>query len=172
MILEIANKVACGAYGHIFQSPSKLLAYKLFLSGHHPASVSQSLTSPEHETRRRNIFLSECDAYKRAAKHPLLCTHIPKNFQIYVIEDVIDLDRSVADLYKLDCCYAMEFIEGTFTKLRPHAIVDQPDHIKNVLKAFTEAGIFYLEDASIFCRDDPENFRIIDFATRDFQSVL
>lgn len=168
MILRTENIIASGAYADIFRPPKSLLVYKLFISGRHPTNISQDLTRPEDDGRRRKTCMSECKAYDRAAQHSFLCNHIAQSFCRCVVEDVTDPAGSVADRYILDCCYAMEYIEGVPMKLGNLFIESRPYHIRKALTAFREAGILHLTDPSIFSLDDPEKFRFIDFAVEEY----
>lgn len=169
MILSIENRINFGAYADIFRAPDDL-AYKLFASGQHPTNVRQNLTRPKDDQRRRNTFHSECAAYRLAGQDPYLRNHVPRFAGQFQIQDVIDGDRSVAHNYMRDCCYAMEYIAGTPTKLGSYPSDSCPAHINKALSAFRDAGIHYLKDASVFFPDDPENFKFIDFATEEFEA--
>jgi hypothetical protein len=145
--------------------------FKLFISGQHLTNVGQSLTRPQDDDRRRNTFISECEAYDRAAQHPFLRNHVARSFRRCVIEDVTGPAGCVADRYMPDCCCAMEYMEGVPTKIGELFIESRPDHIRKALRAFREAGIHHLTDPSIFFPDDPEKFRFIDFAIEEFPPV-
>ncbi len=170
MILRMEDKFDFGAYADIFRAPGEMLAYKLFLSGQHPTNVSQRLTRPEDAHRRSNTFLSECEAYRRAGQHPYLRDHIARFADRYVIQDVTDCARSVAHHYMLDHCYAMEYIKGAARKIGEYPKGSRPENIQKALNSFYEAGICYLEDASVFFPDDPHNFIFIDFAIQEFEA--
>jgi hypothetical protein len=171
IIVMTTDIIALGAYADIFRPPGSTLVYKLFVSGKHPTNESQGLTRPQDNDRRRNTFMSECEAYDRAAQHPFLRDHISQSFRRCVVEDVTGPAGSVADRYMLDCCYAIEYIEGVPRKLGELFIESRPDHIRKALRAFREAGILHLTDPSIFFPDDPEKFRFIDFAIEEFPAV-
>lgn len=169
MILMTKDIIEGGAYADIFRPPGTNLAYKLFVSGHHPTNVGQGLTRPEDDERRRKTFLSECLAYERAAWHPFLCHHVPQSFHRPTVADVTDSTEVASHLYLLDCCYAMEYIDGDAWKLGE--LLDRPTHIEQALQSFGEAGIRHLSDASIFFPDDSQNFKFIDFAMDEFQGM-
>jgi hypothetical protein len=169
MILMTKDIIERGAYADIFRPRGTNLAYKLFVSGNHPTNVGQGLTRPVDEERRRKTFLSECLAYERAAQHPFLCYHIPHSFHRPAVADVTDSTGVVSHLYLLDCCYAMEYIDGDAWKLGE--LLDRPTHIEQALQVFREAGIRHLSDVSIFYPDDSQNFKFIDFAIEEFQGM-
>ncbi len=171
MILRTKDIIAAGAYADIFRPPKSKLVSKQFISGRHPTNITQGLTRPEDDERRRKTCMSECKAYDCAAQHPFLRNHIAQSFRRCVVENVTGPAGSVADRYILDCCYAMEYIEGVPMKLGDLFIESRPHHIRKALTAFREAGILHLTDPSIFSLDDPEEFRFIDFAIEEFPAV-
>lgn len=169
MILMTTDIIASGAYADIFRPRGGTLVYKLFVSGSHPTNERQGLIRPEDDERRRKTFMSECEAYERAAQHPFLCDHIPQYFQRRTIDDVTGSTGSVAHRYMLDLCYVMQYINGSPTKLGMLCAGSRSAHIEVALQAFRAAGILHYEDASIFSPNDPEDFRFIDFAMEEFQ---
>lgn len=172
MILKTTDIIASGAYADIFRPPQSELVYKLFTSGRHRTNEGQGLTRPEDDDRRRKTFVSECEAYERAAQHPFLRNHIPQYFQRHPVQDVTDLaGRSVAALYMLDLCYVMRYVDGSPLKLGMLTAGYRPAHIEQALQDFRDAGISHLIDASIFSPDDPEHFTFIDFAIDEFQPL-
>ena len=170
MVLRTEHTIRSGAYADVFRPPGDIPAYKLFVSGLHPTNVSQNLARPVDDDRRRKTFLSECEAYERAALHPLLRDHIPRFFHQCEVANVTEAGGSVGCRYLLNCCYAMEFIAGVDTKLGELS-GNLPNHIEKALDAFHEAGIHHVTDASVFCPADPPTSRFIDFATVEFEPV-
>ena len=162
IILNINDRIDSGAYADVFRPSEGALVYKLFISVQHHTNVSQGLTNPEDDQRRQKTFDSECRAYEIAAEDTFLRDHIPHSFRRCVIADVIEYDESVAVNYLLECCYAMEYIEGIATKIR--ALDDQFTHISEAKRAFHSAGIRHTTDASLFFATDPQKFKFIDFA--------
>jgi hypothetical protein len=169
-ILKSQDIIASGAYADIFKPPEGKLVYKLFTSGKHSTNLSQGLNRTEDDERRRKTCMSECEAYDLAAQHPFLRNHIPQQFQRCIIDDVTGRHGSVADLYMLDLCYVMEYIDGVDRKLGEFPIEYRPYHVDKALEAFRAAGIHHLTDTSIFLPDDRDNFRFIDFAIEEFQA--
>jgi len=170
MILKMKDRIGFGAYADIFWAPAETHAYKLFASGQHPTNLSQGLTRPEDDNRRRSTFLSECEAYRRAEQHPYLRNHIPSFPGPCVIQDVMDSAQSVAHHYMLDHCYAMEYISGVPEKLGGYPTGFRPKHLEDALTAFHEVGICHVKDASVFFLNDPDNFKFIDFAIEEFEA--
>lgn len=164
MILRIENKISGGAYADIFLKEN--LVYKLFLSGRHPENMSQGLDRKQDDERRHNTFLSECEAYECANAHALLCQHIPRFYGSCTIEDVRNANCSVAYQYNLTDCCIMEYVNAEPRKL---GVIRDLEHIRTALKAFREAGIHYTIDASVFMADDPQHFKFIDFAIKEFE---
>src|ERR1700741_4065394 len=102
MVLRTEHIIGTGAYAEVFGPPDDILAYKLFISGHHPRNISQHLTRPIDDDRGRETFLSECEAYGRAARHPLLRNHIPRFFRLCEVVNVTRSGGSVGVRYLLN----------------------------------------------------------------------
>jgi hypothetical protein len=107
---------------------------------------------------------SECRAYESAAQDPLLREHVPHSFRRCDIAGVVEHGESAAN-YLLQCCSAMEYIEGSAAKL---AMVEHLPRIGEALGAFQRAGVAYTTDASVFFAEDPQRFKFIDFAVEAF----
>jgi hypothetical protein len=167
LILKTANLIAAGAYSDIFQPIPDGKVYKLFDSVQHPDRIWNFGNRPEDNERRRKVFHSECEAYNLAGSNLFLRDHIPHFFGSCEIESVIGPNRPVDEHYLRGCCYVMEYIDDSPIKLG-EIRSDFPGHIREALRHFKEAGIDYLEDASIFFVDDPQEFKFIDFAVRDY----
>jgi hypothetical protein len=165
IILDLNDRIAFGVYADIFRPLEGPLVYKLFIGFRHHTTVSQGITDPEDDHRRRKTFESECRAYEIAEQDAFLREHIPQSFRRCEIANVVDDDESVAADYLLACCYAMEYVEGEPAKLRA---VDQLAHIEETEQAFHRAGIAYTTDASVFLAEDPHVFKFIDFAVEAF----
>lgn len=165
IILDTNDRIAFGVYADIFRPSEGVLVYKLFIGFRHDTTVSQGITDPEDDHRRRKTFDSECRAYEIAAQDAFLRDHIPHSFRRCEIADVIDYNESVAADYLLPCCYGMEYIEGEAAKLRA---VDRLAHIREAQSAFHRAGIAHTTDASVFFAEDPQKFKFIDFAVEVF----
>lgn len=161
--------IARGAYADIFRVPNESIVYKLFVSGTHPTNTSHGLTRVEDDVRRHNTFQSECAAYAIASRHPYLRDHVPGFHGTVVVGDVQDgIGHSVGQQYVLDHCYAMDFIAGD--ALKSGGLDDTYQHLRTAWQAFREAGIRYVRDASVFAPHDPERFKVIDFATEEFEA--
>jgi hypothetical protein len=165
IILDTNDRIAFGVYADIFRPPEGVLVYKLFIGFRHHTTVSQGITDPEDDHRRRKTFNSECRAYEIAEHDAYLREHIAQSFRRCEIANVVEDNESVAANYLLGCCYAMEYIEGEPAKLRA---VDQFAHIKEAEQAFHRAGITYTTDASVFLAEAPQTFKFIDFAVEAF----
>ncbi|MGA8870285.1 MAG: hypothetical protein WB460_04055 [Candidatus Acidiferrales bacterium] len=165
IMLDINDTIDRGVYADIFRVSEGPLVYKLFIGFRHDTTVSQGLTDPEDDHRRRKTFESECRAYEIAAQDAFLRGHIPGSFRRCEIADVVEDGKSVAADYLLACGYAMDYIEGFAAKLRT---VGHLAHIREAEQAFHRAGIAHTSDASIFIADDPEKFTFIDFVVEAF----
>lgn len=160
------NKISGGAYADVFLNGSRV--YKLFLSGAHPQNISQGFIRKLDDERRHNTFLSECEAYELARSHDFLCQHVPRFYGACTIQDVQGANCSVADQYNLSDCYSMEYIDAGSPK-KLGLIDDHVAHIRKALKTFHEVGIHCTIDASVFMADDPQQFKFIDFAMKEFE---
>ena len=118
IILDTNDRIGFGVYADIFRPSEGGLVYKLFIGFRHDTTVSQGLTDPEDDHRRRKTFDSECRAYETAAQDAFLRDHIPHSFRRCEIADVTEYDESVAANYLLPYYYGMEYIEGAVAKLR------------------------------------------------------
>jgi len=171
MVLNLQQRIQSGAYSEIFRSVDGKRAFKLFISGAHPSNLSQGLTNPVHDLQRRNTFTAECEAYEIAMADPRISCHVPHFYGRAEVNDILDeRGNSIATDYLLDCSYSMEYLSGTDMKLGSYAGQNYPPHIAEFLKDMEASGIGYLLDASAFMPDDPESFRIIDFATRKIEA--
>lgn len=168
IILDTGDQIASGVYADIFRPSGETLVYKLFIGFRHHTTVSQGLTDPEDDHRRRKTFDSECRAYEIAAQDAFLRDHIPHSFRRCEIAGVAEFGESVAANYLLPCCYAMEYIEGAAAKLRA---VEQLGHIREAQSAFHRAGVAHTSDASVFFAEDLQKFKFIDFAVEVFPPV-
>jgi hypothetical protein len=165
IILDTKDQIASGVYADIFKPSAGTLVYKLFIGFRHHTTVSQGLTDPEDDHRRRKTFDSECRAYEIAAQDSFLRDHIADSFRRCEIADVFEYGGSVGSNYLLHCCYAMEYIEGAAVKLRA---VEQFSHIREAQSAFHRVGVVHISDASVFFAEDPQKFKFIDFAVAAF----
>ncbi len=161
IILDTDDRIASGVYADIFRPSEGALVYKLFIGFRHHTTVSQGLTDPEDDHRRRKTFDSECRAYEIATQDTFLRSHIPHSFRRCEIADVVEYNESVAANYLLDCCYAMEYIDGMAAKV---SMVNHLAHIREAEHAFHRAGIAHTSDASVFFAENPQKFKFIDFA--------
>jgi hypothetical protein len=62
IILDTNDRIAFGVYADIFRASEGVLVYKLFIGFRHHTTVSQGITDPEDDHRRRKTFDSECRA--------------------------------------------------------------------------------------------------------------
>lgn len=165
LILHARDRINCGAYADIFRPPGEAAVYKLFVSNRHQTTMTQGLTNPAENERRRAVFESECAAYEIAAQDSFLREHVPASFRRIAVSDVLDGDASAAAAYLRNCCYSVEYIDGVARKLGG---VPALPHIEMAVWAFRRAGILHMSDASVFFADDPRRFKFIDFAVKEF----
>jgi hypothetical protein len=90
IMLDINDTIDRGVYADIFRPSEGPLVYKLFIGFRHDTTVSQGLTDPEDDHRRRKTFESECRAYEIAAQDAFLRGHIPGSFRRCEIADVVE----------------------------------------------------------------------------------
>lgn len=147
----------------VFRDTESACVYKIFIGPSHPNGYSC-----EDEERRRKVFRSECEAYEILSQDELLRSHAPKFFGTVTIDDVLDENgQSEADRYLLDCCYKMEFIEGNACKIG--ALESVFPHLRQAVRHFQDAGVAYMKDCCVFFPEDKQQFKFIDFATKEFE---
>lgn len=155
MILSLKNKIDEGGYSVIIKDGN--IVYKLFKN-----SINVKRLRSFEDKLRNLVFNSEVDAYHITQNVNELKQYVPEFYGTVNVEKVEDEKcNDVSNLYLLDCCYSMEYIEGQFYKLFPCNISDE---IQRVINLFNNNGINYLIDSCISYVSDT-NFKIIDFAT-------
>ena len=157
MILCLKNKIDDGGYSVIIKDENKV--YKLFKN-----SINVKRLRSFEDKLINLVFNSEVDAYKITQNVKELQRYVPEFYGTVNVEKVEDENcKDVSNLYLLNCCYSMEFINGHFYKL---FLSNLSDEVQRVIKLFYDNGINYLEDSCVAFVSDT-NFRIIDFATND-----
>jgi hypothetical protein len=68
---------------------------------------------------------------------------------------------SIKECFLLDCCYAIEILDGKETKF-PTNYVESYSHLADAVRRFKNLGID-LTDSSAFNIDDSLRFKFIDF---------
>ncbi len=74
IILDTDNRIASGVYADIFRPSEGALVYKLCIGFRHHTPVSQGLTDPSDDHRRRKTVDSECRAHEIAGQANTDCT--------------------------------------------------------------------------------------------------
>jgi hypothetical protein len=111
----------------------------------------------------RNLFGSECEAYKRATADAWLRHHTAAFYGPCVVEDIIDgQGNSVGSLYALDCCYRIELLVGSEAKLYADGLRQAFEHLRQAQTRFSNEGID-VRDSSVFNYEAADEFKVIDF---------
>jgi hypothetical protein len=157
---------ADGAFSDLFANQELGRAYKLFIGPRH----ARKPYPESDETRRRKAFASECDAYNIVSGNGALKICAPLFYGTLVVTDVIGrAGDSVKDQYLLNCCYEMEFLIGPSPVKIGVCTSSGWQHISDAQSAFWKAGIKHMTDCSVFFPEDTKKFKIIDFATEEFE---
>lgn len=170
MILQAEQRFNGGAFADIFKSQTDSRVYKLF-----KRRDESGLYDPNEEDReylRRAVCESEISAYKLLQQDSSLSVHAPNFFGQKRISNVINkIGQSILKSYLPDCCYCIEFVDGNAEKLFKMG-EDLPIHLKQFIEKISSIGIHFTRDASIFFRNDPGRFCIIDFGIEDRHKIL
>ena len=164
IVLSLDEHTKEGAFASVFCDIEQRIAYKAFKSHRHPSAswLSRERAIAEDELRRA-VFRSQVRAYEIASHSESLSAIVPAFHGTTVIERILDEQGiPVSDHYLLECCYAMELIDGEPEKLR-----DGYAHVRRIKNYFRDAGIKFVDDASAFFQDNPHRIKIIDFAVAD-----
>lgn len=143
-----------GAFGTVFFHPDGL-ATKVF--------KKQSQASREYICK---VFKSEVDAYGAAIADSELRKIVPAFYGIVFVEKIVnECNIDISGEFELDLSYQMQKIEGCFQKIH-NVPKDQFNFLKGL---FLNAGIEYIEDASVVL-DLSGNVRyIVDFALKEYE---
>lgn len=162
-----------GAYSTVFIKNGRAL--KLFKSYKHPdydGTGKERISEESTNEYYGKVFQTQVEAYKCVQKSDLLKRFTPKFYGPIAIANVIVNGRDISDCYLLDCCYEMDYIEGTDEELlfirRNSKKLQKLEQLIgfNLLEldlAFKEAGINYTDDSTAIYNE--KEFKIIDFAT-------
>jgi len=149
-----------GALATVFFEPTGRFAFKLFKSASHPDHREQ----PPDEKTIRAIFASEFDAYKITSSIDALKQHTATFFGTGRVASVNDAQGHDVTLdYLPDCCIVMERLQGSDRKLA--TVKSQFVYLGKFTEALEEAGVRFTLDANVFSYENPELFKLIDFAT-------
>jgi hypothetical protein len=142
-----------GVYAKVFDVEGR--AYKLFLR-------VDGIPPKQTVAGRRSTFFAQCEAYERASLDFFLKDHVATYFGPCAVDNVIGEDGiSIKEWFLLDCCYAIEILDGKETKF-PTNYVESYSHLADAVRRFKNLGID-LTDSSAFNIDDPLRFKFIDF---------
>ncbi len=157
-----------GSYADIFIDDHTWRVYKVFVS--EPDGGPQgSLSAAGLNAIRRQSFENEVEAYRIAGTDSDLSPHIPPFFgtaQVAAVHDAAG--RIVSNEYLLDACYAVQRLEGRDEKVNPWSDF-APAHIRAFVERCNDLGIHYVHDCSVFNLADPQQFLVIDFATKEIE---
>jgi hypothetical protein len=148
-----SNVLGEGVYATVFRIGS--VVYKLFRS-RPEVPPKQTLEG------RRRVYGDQCEAYRVACADTYLANRIAYFHGPAIVTDVLDAEgRTIKDAYLLDCCYAIELLDGEETKF-PRNYRAQYPHVDSAIKRFEQHGID-IGDSSVFRICDPDRFKFIDF---------
>lgn len=155
-VLNTKNTLGEGAFGVVLRSGDGSRAYKLFRRvGDKPGEYG------------RLLFESELRAYQIAHSDTRVARHVPAFYGGATIEKLIDPERGdLSEHFHLEHCIVMERIHGEDRKLGPHG-GDRHPHVCRIVDRLHRVDVLFTEDISVFFRDDPDKFKIIDFGMRD-----
>lgn len=178
MILELADyQHDRGAFAVILIDRCKMRAYKLFKSYAHPdleGTGEQEQNAEAVDRYRNKVFELELAAYKISCESTTIARYTPSFFGQVKIDRVLDRGNDVSHQYLLGCCYEMEFVDGSNSKLN---VILQNDmrlqqveaqyaiSLQQILVMFNTEGIRYTIDSTGIYGED--RFVIVDFATED-----
>jgi hypothetical protein len=154
--------VTQGAYADVFIDRH---VYKVFKV--EPENGLRETPRSVLDQKRRDTFETQVDAYKIAARDAVVAPHVPKLLGVGTAIAVHDAaGNDVSREYHLECSYEMELQQGQAQDL-DHLSDNAPQHIKDFAERCMQIGIEYVRDASVFHRDYPETFVMIDFGTKE-----
>jgi len=169
LVLAMSDFFGKGSFGDIFFSEVNGKACKLFVKYDYDDQLADR--SEDRMMQRRAVCSSEIEAYHRVQSSPLLVRHTPQFLGHRPVQRVIGPNgEDFSSRYLLDCCYEIAFVKGKDEKLS--AWGKPPEYVNEVLRAFQEIGVTYLNDSSVFDLHDPEQFCIIDFGIEDRHRLL
>jgi hypothetical protein len=147
-----------GAYSIVFADLKSSRAYKLFCQNWGGQGKSDEV--------RRATFDAEVAAYTVTSAQSELSAWVPKFYGSFQVDGVRQEDgKDVSHQFHLDCCYAMELVNGKALKIGNPAW-SRHDHLKHATRRFWRHGIRYMRDCSVFFPSNPLGFKFIDFATK------
>jgi hypothetical protein len=175
--------ISSGSHADVFIDLKKKIAYKLFISYDHPCmdgTGKETTGKTNTEEYRKKVFNTEVQAYLNAQKSDFLKTHTPTFLGTTQIESVKYGEIDISNHYLLNCCYSMEFIDGSCEKLNllnPELLQQLECNLSfkldMLIEEFKVYGILYTLDSSVIYNN--AEFKIIDFGTIDpyeFQTII
>jgi hypothetical protein len=166
LTLHMRHRVDSGAFSTIFRHAENGRVYKLFKE--HDQSNQLGDLGDQEPVLRRAAFNSEVEAYQIAMEVDAIRPLIPKFHGPVVVDQVLDEnDTDISDRYLLDCCYAIDFVEGgPPAKFAPEVAAQHP-HLQALTAAFAANGINYWHDGAVFNPANPAMTKVVDFALKD-----
>jgi hypothetical protein len=155
MHLRAEDRIAEGSFADVFAMPEQGTVAKLFRAAADPGLIRETL----------DVYGAECAAYEILGEHTDLAVHAPEyhgQVAVEAVEDDTGFDWSPR--YMLNCCYVMERLEGPDVGV--FEVTEQWPHVLALMAAFQAVGIAYVADASVFAWQDPQQTKLIDFATK------
>lgn len=166
-ILQLTPYFRFGSFARVEINKKEQRALKIFYAK--DLSNVDLYDRPFENDIRRIVFNEEIYAYKKASENQETAKYVPKFYGTHQYTKVIsEHGIDVSKEYLLDCCYEMEFVNGTFYKLYElENLGISSDVIERIKTIFSQAGIL-LKDASATVSDDRCQIeKLVDIATRD-----
>ena len=155
MKLSLNDRIAGGAFAHIFAPPPGDRALKLFRRLAHPTFARDAPI----------MFADECAAYEIAMREPAVRRYVPSFYGPVVVTSVADeAGLDISSEYWLNLCYAMERLAPDPHERKLRKFFRTPDWrlIEPIAVACESVGIEHLGEASVLHWQSSEP-RIVDF---------
>lgn len=166
--LQLTKHFREGAFGRVEFNHQTNRALKLFFAK--DTSQFEFKDRQWENDIRKMVFNDEVCAYEIANSCPDLLPYVPNFFCKRSFSSITsESGQDVSHLYLLDCCYEIEFINGTFKKLSNLTLHGTPEQeVAQITALFKAAGINHTIDADATTSDDLQKIeKIIDFSMRD-----
>lgn len=151
-----------GMFGGLFAPGDGAIVYKVF---------RRAGRDPVRERAGRAVFEAEVAAYRIAVADPGLRRYVPGFHGVVRVQAIRDAGgHSRLSDYLPDCCYAIDRVSGEEDKYTGLFETEDWPPLERLMARFADAGIHYLDDASVFNARDDSQLKIIDFATHDVAS--
>jgi hypothetical protein len=166
LVLSMKNRIGSGAFSVVVRHPDDGTVYKLFREREENDLLNDNLGDHEPALRRK-AFESEVAAYGIAMNNDAVRSLVPTFHGKVVVDHVLDVyDGDISNLFLLECCYVIDFVEGAAVKFTQE-LASKHAHLHAATEELNAIGIRYWHDGSVFHPANPELTKIIDFALDD-----